>query len=198
MEVIGLTDVSTELIEKSLAGDTEAFAFIVKHYQTAIYNLAFRILGNRDDALDAAQEAFIKLYSSLPTYRGEARFTSWFYRIATNVCLDRYRHNKKYRMNTVEEYTEQTLPRGPDAAVQDPEQIYQTKERQASVQAAIRELPVKYRTAIVLKHMEGLSYQEISEIMNIPVKTVGTHIHRAKAILQKKLNPTRKGGMPNE
>lgn len=187
-----MTDIAGEQIEKSLAGDTEAFAVIVRHYQTAIFNMAFRILGNQEDAMDATQEAFIKLYSHLPAFRG-ARFTNWFYQIATSVCLDRYRQNKKQRLRSGPECPEHLLSRKRDSSHQDPEQIYQLKEQQALVQEAIRELPVKYRTAIALKHLDGLSYQEIAEIMSIPVQTVGTCIHRAKAILRQKLERAKEG-----
>lgn len=176
-----------------MQGDPESFEAIVRLCQSSIFNLAFRILNDREEAQDATQEAFIKLYSALPGFRGEAKFTSWFYRIATNICLDRYRRNKKHRENVTPECPDQFVQAAPGGGHADPAQIYQNKERLLTLQKAIAGLPLKYRTIIVLRHIEGFSYQEIAEIMEIPVQTVGTQIHRAKAVLQKKLNPPQEG-----
>ncbi|MEG6521951.1 sigma-70 family RNA polymerase sigma factor [Desulfotomaculum sp. 1211_IL3151] len=180
------------LIDQAIQGNAASYETIVKLTQSGIYNLAFRILNNREEAQDATQEAFIKLYQALPSYRGEARFTSWFYRIAINVCLDRYRRNKRIRENTVPEYTEHLSPLSTNGQ-SNPEQIYQAKQKLLGLQKAIDELPVKYRTVIVLRHMEGFSYQEIAEIMQLPVQTVGTLLHRGKAVLHKKLNLSKEG-----
>lgn len=180
-----------------MQGDMESFAAIVQHCQTGIYNLALRILNDREEAQDATQEAFIKLYSALPTFRGEAKFTSWFYRIATNVCLDRYHRNKKQRENILPEYHDQLASTASYPNSTDPAEIYQNKEWQLTLQRAIAELPLKYRTVLVLRHLEGFSYQEIADIMQIPVQTVGTQIYRAKAILQKKLKQLQERGHPH-
>ncbi|SHK73520.1 RNA polymerase sigma factor [Desulforamulus aeronauticus] len=193
---IATLDISQSLIDQAIQGNSESFETIVRLTQSGIYNLAFRILNNREEAQDATQEAFVKLYQALPSFRGEARFTSWFYRIATNVCLDCYRRNKKKRENTAPEYMEHLLllltSNGQNS---NPEQIYQDKQKLLRLQKAIDELPVKYRTVIVLRHMEGFSYQEIAEIMQVPVQTVGTFLYRGKAVLLKKLNSSKEGGI---
>ncbi|AEG59032.1 RNA polymerase sigma factor [Desulforamulus ruminis] len=187
-----------DIIEKARTGDTGAFEAIVRWYQPGIFNVAFRILNDREEARDATQEVFIKLYSALASFRGEAKFTSWFYRIATNVCLDRYRRNKKSRAHTIQDRYEDIAPRAPTTARDDPAEIYQQKESLSALQELIADLPVKYRTVLILRHLEGLSYQEIADIMEIPVQTVGTQIHRAKAVLQKKMKPIHKGGISHE
>jgi len=154
-----------QLVDKSQKGDMEAFRILIKRHEKGVYNLAYRMLKNVDDAKDAAQEIFLKVFGSLNRFRGESSFATWLYRIATNECINRL---KRPKFLPIEELAEQN-------------------EIQQMVHKAMDELPDNYRLVITLRHLQGLSYNEITEALDLPVGTVKTYLFRAKKILKTKL-----------
>jgi len=175
----------TDLIRRFKDGDKGAFEEFLRKYQDKIYNLCRYILHDSEDAQDAAQEVFLKAYASLKTYRPDSSLYTWLYRITVNTCLD---YNKKLRPEPlVEESAIDDLP----SIQPSPERLYQSKETGRAIETALRKLPEKLRVVIVLKEIEGLSYEEIAEAIPASVGTVKSRISRAreelKRLLQKKV-----------
>lgn len=160
------------LVARCRAGETAAFEALVGRYQRVLFTVALRMLGNRDAASDAAQNAFVKAYRKLETFDPTRRFFSWIYRILVNECLNARRDRPPHE------------PLAPDlAAVGTPADVFETAERRRGVQAAILALPMEYREVIVLRHFTELSYEEIAETLHVPAKTVKSRLHTARARL---------------
>jgi RNA polymerase sigma-70 factor, ECF subfamily len=170
-------------------GDQNAYAEIVEIYKNKVYQLCYRMLGNRHEAEDVAQEAFIRAYVNIHTYNPNMKFSSWLYRIATNLSIDRIRKKKPdfYLDAEVSGTDGLTMYSQLAATEASPEDVLESLELQETVQKAILKLPEKYRSVIVLKYIEELSLQEISEILDLPVGTVKTRIHRGREALRKQL-----------
>ncbi|SEN38788.1 RNA polymerase sigma factor [Lihuaxuella thermophila] len=168
------------IIAQVLAGNTEAFAYIVNRYEARIYNLALRMLRHRADAQDATQEVFIKVFRQLAHYREEAQFSTWIYRIATNTCLDRIRKQKREQRQVGDGFV------FPGSGGETPDCIVENRQLEEMLLEEIRALPDKYRVILLLYHQQGLSYKEIADVLNISVQAVGTRLHRAKALLKKR------------
>lgn len=171
-----------ELLAQVLDGDTDAFRELVVRHQPLIYTLCLKMLGDREEAQDAAQEAFLQAYRSLPDYQGEARFRSWLYKIAANKCIDIRR--KKARRAAIAPMTplQEDLPTRSDDPT--PEERLLASERIRELQALVDSLPEKYRDVVILYHYNRLSYREISEILGIEAKSVETRMSRAKKMLR--------------
>ena len=181
----------TVLIEKSKQGDLAAFEQLIMDYQKKIVNLAYRMLGNMADAEDAAQDIFVRVFRSISTFNEKAAFSTWLYRIATNVCLDLLRRKKRQNeQNTIsinrgEENDEYELPiedNGPSP--------YEQAKRNAAMDAlekALKNLGEEQRLVVVLRDINGLSYEEIAEITNCSLGTVKSRINRSRLMLRKLL-----------
>lgn len=169
------------LINAAKSGDQEAFRQIVERYQGAVYNLAYRMLGDPEEAEDAAQEIFVRLYRQLGRYDPERKFSTWTLAIATNYCIDQLRRR---RMQFVP--LENIIPwaRARDAG---PEGEALSRESRDEVQRLLKKLPEKYRAPLVLRYWEDLSCAEIAEILGVPEGTIKTQIHRARKQLGKML-----------
>ena len=165
------------LIGRATAGDQAAFGALVERYQNAIYNLAYRMLGSPEEAEDAAQEIFVRVYRQLARYDAERRFSTWVLTIATNYCIDQLRRR---RMQLVP--LEQIVPwarsreTGPEGQSLD-------REARDEMQGLLRELPEKYRAVLILRYWQDLSCAEIAEILKLPEGTVKTQLHRARKAL---------------
>jgi RNA polymerase sigma-70 factor (ECF subfamily) len=172
-----------EAIGRCQAGEAEPFRVIVEAYRRIAVTLAFRLLRDRDDAEDAAQESFVKAWESLPWLRDTARFRAWFARIVTNEALMRLRHQRREMMlrDDEKEPTAQAQT-SHDPATAAIDAI--TRER---VERAIMELPLRYRTALSLHYVAGLTYEEAAEAMEAPVGTVKAQCWRAKQMLLERL-----------
>ena len=156
-------------VARSLGGDTAAFGVLVERYQRILYTVAFRMLGNQDDARDAIQTAFVRAYERLATFNPEHRFFSWMYRIVMNECLNLIRDRRP------EEVLTPAL-----AAVGSPFDTAASRERRAQVQAALLQLSPDYRAVVVLRHFAGLSYDEMAAALGVPSKTVKSRLHTAR------------------
>lgn len=170
-------------------GDQNAYADIVDLYKDKIYRLCYRMLGNRHEAEDIAQEAFIRAYVNIHTYNPNMKFSSWLYRIATNLAIDKIRKKKPdaYLDEEISGTDGLTMYSQLSSNEASPEETLESMELQETVQKAIEKLPEKYRSVIVLKYIEDLSLQEISEILDLPLGTVKTRIHRGREALRKHL-----------
>ncbi|WLR51006.1 RNA polymerase sigma factor SigW [Bacillus tianshenii] len=176
-------------IKQVKKGDQDAFAEIVELYKDKVYQLCYRMLGNAHEAEDVAQEAFIRAYVNIQSYDLNRKFSTWLFRIATNLSIDRIRKKKPdyfldQEIAGAEGLTlySQIADKGPL-----PEEDVESLELQEWIQNEISALPPKYRSAIVLKYIEELSLKEISEVLDLPVNTVKTRIHRGREALRKRL-----------
>lgn len=176
-------------IKQVLKGDQDAFAEIVEIYSNSIYQLGYRMLGNRHEAEDIAQEAFIRAYVNIKSFNQDLKFSTWLFRIATNLCIDRMRKKKPDYYLDAEVSGTDGLTMYSQLASNSPlpEMELESLELQESVQKEILKLPEKYRSVIVLKYIEELSLNEISEILDLPLGTVKTRIHRGREALRQQL-----------
>jgi RNA polymerase sigma-70 factor, ECF subfamily len=165
-----------DLVKRFAEGSVSAFSELVHKYQDQIYNLCCYMLSDPDLAQDAAQDTFLKAYRRLKDFRGECAFYSWLYRIAVNTCLDERR-----KSHQPPEHAEPTPPLD-EIPSQAPlaDRLYQSKETAHAIRVALQKLPDGLRSAIVLKEMEGLSYEEIADALRISVGTVKSRISRAR------------------
>jgi RNA polymerase sigma-70 factor (ECF subfamily) len=194
-----MTDSKDKSLEKSLInkckqGDIAAFNDLVQRYEKRVFNFAYRMAGNYDDANDVAQEAFIRVFNSISTFRGDANFTTWLYRIVTNVYLDERKKQKAHLQSSLEDYIEleeNVVTRQIEDGGPTPDHIVETAERDGILQQAIQELPEYQRIMVVLYHTQSKSYEEIAQIMNLPIGTVKSRLNRARIALKEKLEPMR-------
>jgi RNA polymerase sigma-70 factor (ECF subfamily) len=166
-----------ELVELTLSGDRAAFGELVDRYNSKIYNMTLRITGNADDALDATQSAFLKAFSRLDTFNPTYRFFSWLYRIGTNEALNLIKRRSRYRKLDVRIETSEPGP----------ESECWGREAGDKLRAALLALKPDYRVVLVLRHIDGLSYREISEVLGIPVKTAKSRLFTARSLLRQRL-----------
>ena len=170
------------IVRKVLGGDANAFETLVLEYEKNVYNIALRMTGNSEDAADMTQEAFIKAYNSLQSFRGDSKFSVWLYRIVSNVCLDFLR--SKNRRPTVSLSVEDDD--GEDAQLdvadesQSPELLLDRKLTRDSVRRGLDSLPPDYRQILLLREIQGLSYDEIAQALSLEVGTVKSRIFRAR------------------
>ncbi|WP_249598878.1 RNA polymerase sigma factor SigW [Peribacillus frigoritolerans] len=178
-----------ERINQVLKGDHNAFGEIVEIYKDKVFQICFRMLGNRQEAEDLAQEAFVRAYVNIRSFNITMKFSTWLYRIATNLCIDRLRKKKPdYYLDAEVAGTEGLNMYSQIASdMAKPEEEVESLELQETLQVEIMKLPEKYRSVIVLKYIEELSLKEISEILDLPVGTVKTRIHRGREALRKQL-----------
>jgi RNA polymerase sigma-70 factor (ECF subfamily) len=176
-------------IKQVLKGDQNAFGEIIEIYKDKVYQICYRMLGNRHEAEDMAQEAFIRAYVNIHRFNIELKFSTWLYRIATNLCIDRIRKKKPdYYLDAEVPGTEGlNMYSQISSDTRLPEDDVESLELQTLIQTEISKLPDKYRAVIVLKYIEELSLNEISEILELPLGTVKTRIHRGREALRKQL-----------
>lgn len=182
------------LIQQCKQGDIAAFNDLVQRYEKRVFNFAYRMAGNYDDANDVAQEAFIRVFNSIGTFRGDANFTTWLYRIVTNVYLDERKKQKSHLHSSLEDYIEleeNTVTRQVEDGRPTPEHMVERGERDQLLHHAIQELPEYQKVMVVLYHTQGKSYEEISQIMKLPIGTVKSRLNRARLALKEKLEPVR-------
>lgn len=174
------------LIQKCKNGDIDAFDELYGRYEKRVFNCAFHISGNYNDASDITQEAFIRVFNSIQTFRGDANFLTWIYRIVTNVYLDERKKSKAHRLTSLDEYIdldENSVTRQIEDEKPLPAEIIESKERAEVVRAAISLLPEYQRAIVTLYHIEDQSYDEIAEILHLPIGTVKSRLNRARLAL---------------
>ena len=170
------------VIRRVLDGDGNAFEALVAAYEKNVYNLALRMTGNAQDAEDMAQEAFVKAYTSLPGFRGDSKFSVWLYRIVSNVCLDFLRRQNRRPASSLsqeDEDGEESQMDIPDES-QSPEQLLERSLTQEAVQRGLQSLSAEQRQILLLREIQGLSYEEIAETLDLEAGTVKSRIFRAR------------------
>lgn len=175
-----------QLVARARTGDERAFKALLEKYERAVFTICLRMVRNREEATDLAQESFIKTFSSLDRYNPAYAFSSWLFKITSNLCID---HLRKRRISTfamdepVEgekgEFTRQYV--APDPT---PDETFSRNEKMQKLDAGIAALPEHYRIMLVLRHQEDMSYEEIAESLAIPLGTVKARIHRAREMLR--------------
>lgn len=179
----------TLLVKRALEGDQNAFVRLKEKYHEAIYNLIYRMIHEKDEVEDLTQEAFIKAFMSLSSFNDEYAFSTWLYKIATNNCID-YIRRKRLQTFSIDKPIES---KDSDFAFELPDSTYEpdremiSRQRRKLLEEAINSLPPKYRQVIILRHQEEKEYQEIAELLNLPLGTVKAHIFRAREMLNKYL-----------
>jgi RNA polymerase sigma-70 factor (ECF subfamily) len=171
------------LMEQCTKGDRQAFESLLIRYEKPVYNAAYRMLHSRDDARDVTQTVFLKVYENLDSYDPKFRFFSWIYRIALNESVNLLK--KTSRLDSLDT---QSPDREPASQTQGPEQQAVSDEISAEVQTALQTIKSDYRSIIVLKHFLGCSYTEISEILEVPEKTVKSRLYTARQVLKDALD----------
>lgn len=170
------------VIQAVLDGDVNAYEALVKEYEKNVYNLALRMTGNSEDAADMAQEAFIKAYNSLTAFRGDSKFSVWLYRIVSNVCLDFLR--SRSRKQTVSLSTENDDGEEVELDIADethsPEQLLDRSLTRDAVRRGLAALPPDHREILLLREIQGLSYEEIADVLGLEAGTVKSRIFRAR------------------
>ena len=190
-----MTEIEEKLIiERCKRGEQAAFDILIRAYEKRVYNLAYRLSGGYDDANDISVDAFIRVYQAIRLFRGEANFSTWLYRIVTNIYLDRRKRARNKQHLSLEEYIEleeNTVARQIESPDPTPDRIAEANERNDTLQTAINTLPDYQRAMIVLYHTEGKSYEEIAAIMALPLGTVKSRLNRARLVLREKLQPVK-------
>lgn len=175
----------TLLIRKCLAGDVGAYSALVDRYSARIINLAYMMIGNRHDAEDIAQEAFIRAYRGLKKFQQKAKFSSWLYQIALNLCKDYL----KARARNVKSLDDEQLTAMEPGTREQAARAVLESELSDLMRVAINKLPVPYRETFVLRHLQGLEYDEVASITSVPADTVRVRAYRARELLRAGLSP---------
>jgi RNA polymerase sigma-70 factor (ECF subfamily) len=185
-----VNSVETRLAKLARNGDRGAFAELVDLYKDKIYHLAYRMLNNKHEAEDAVQETFLRVYTNLHRYDEQQKFSTWIFRIGTNHCIDRLRKRKHSAYSLDAEMPDgegndyySMLPGNEDT----PEKQIILSETQMLIRKAIDALPEKYKSVVILRYLQDMSLQEISDVLDMPVTTVKTRVHRGREYLRKRL-----------
>ena len=182
-----MTWTDEELVARSIGGDSESFNELVLRWERPIYALAYRTIGREEDARDVCQETFLRAFRALPGFRGQAKFSSWLYRIALNLCRDWIRRERRAPIVQPPEdvdVMELAAASEPSESIED---LVARKDLSRAVERAMALLPDEQRTAIVLKEYHGLTFQEIAELLGCPLSTVKTRLYQGLTVLRREL-----------
>ncbi len=182
------------IIDRCKCGDLGAFDELVRRYEKQVFNFAYRMTQNYDDASDIASDAFMKVYNAIESFRGDANFSTWIFRIVTNLYLDSRKRSKAHMNIPLDEYIdleESSVTRQIEDPSPSPLAQIESNERSAVISGAINELPEYQRIMVLLYHTQGKSYEEIAEIVGLPIGTVKSRLNRARLALKKRLEPMR-------
>jgi len=184
-------DIDQALVERVQRGDKKAFDTLVLKYQQKVANLIGRYVRDPSEVLDVTQEAFIKAYRALPNFRGDSAFYTWLYRVAINTAKNHLAAmSRRPPQDDIEAETAEQTDLGTRLKEQDtPEKLVLQEEIAATIKEAVDDLPEELRTAITLRELEGMSYEEIAQAMDCPIGTVRSRIFRAREAIDKKLEP---------
>ncbi len=185
-----MTWTDEELVAKSIGGDANSFNELIKRWERPIYALAYRQIGREEDARDVCQETFLRAYRALNGFRGQAKFSSWLYRIALNLCRDWLRRERRTPIVTVSEdvdLIELASKLEPSESIED---RVARHDLSRAVERAMAVLPEEQRTAILLKEYHGLTFQEIADLVGCPLSTVKTRLYQGLAVLRRELART--------
>jgi len=180
-----MAETQHSLIQRAQKGNHDAFAALVDDHQRYVYNLALRVVKDENEALDLTQETFVRAWTALPNFRGQAQFRTWLYRITTNLCYNRL-PNLRRSLNDLGDDVMEDIP---ETNFNVPAHEFESNEMRQHLHRAIDELDANYKLLITLRYQHELSYDEIASTLNLPLGTVKTGIFRAKEQLRKSLVP---------
>lgn len=187
-------DSDTYLVERALDSDLAAFEKLVARYQTKIVSYAARMLSDHDEAEDVAQEVFIKAYRSLESFRGASSFSTWLYRIATNLCIDRARKRSRspqqaYSLDEPIDKEEEGASREVPDSSGEPSKNIEREELRQQVRGTVAEMPEKLRSVLVMCDIQGMSYDDAAKVIECPIGTVKSRLFHARADLARRMRP---------
>lgn len=177
------------LVERAKNGDAEAFERLIQQYEKKVYNFAYRYVGNPEDAADIAQEALVRAYTSLSNFRGNSSFQTWLLRITYNACLDELRKRSRQKLTSIDETVfgdEGEMARQFADSADGPEALVEREELQRTVHETIQELDDEHRTMILMRDLQGYSYNQIADVLGLNLGTVKSRINRARQALKEK------------
>lgn len=175
--MLGVKDSDAKLVARARQGNQTAFEQLVRKHQRYAFNIAYRVLQDTSEAEDVTQEAFVRAWRGLPGFREQAQFTTWLYRIVHNLCLNRLPKLRRelLQVEPLEDILDDTAPSPPD--------LFEVQEQMTFLHAELERMPEKYRLVLSLRYLQHLSYEEIATILDVPMGTIKTHIHRARRLL---------------
>jgi RNA polymerase sigma-70 factor (ECF subfamily) len=182
-----------ELVARSIGGDLDSFNQLVLRWERPIYALAYRVIGREEDARDVCQEAFLRAFRALKGFKGQAKFSSWLYRITLNLCRDWIRRERRQPVAQAPEGVDLLDLATESTPVESIEDLVARREIGRAVARAMADLPDEQRTAIILKEYHGLTFQEIADLLDCPLSTVKTRLYQGLTVLRKQLA---REGMP--
>src|SRR3954470_16020764 len=191
-----MTWTDEELVARSQSGDKDSFNQLILRWERPIYALAYRVIGREEEARDVCQEAFLRAFRALPGFKGQAKFSSWLYRIALNLCRDWIRRQRRAPVMQMPEGVdpgELMAERGPVESI---EELVSRRQLSGVVEEAMALLPEEQRTAIILKEYHGMTFQEIADMQGCPLSTVKTRLYQGLTVLRRHLQ--KKGQMSSE
>jgi RNA polymerase sigma-70 factor (ECF subfamily) len=189
-----MTFTDDELVARSIGGDAESFNQLILRWERPIYALAYRVIGREEDARDVCQETFLRAFRALPGFKGQAKISSWLYRIALNLCRDWIRRQRRAPVMQLPEGVdagELIAETGPSESIED---LVGRRQLSAVVEEAMELLPEEQRTAIILKEYHGMTFQEIADMQGCPLSTVKTRLYQGLTVLRRHLE---KNGHPS-
>lgn len=185
-----MTWTDEDLVARSRGGDVDSFNQLILRWERPIYALAYRVIGRQEDARDVCQETFLRAFRALPGFKGQAKFSSWLYRIALNLCRDWVRRQRRTPIVEVPDgvdpldLVDLAAERDRPASIED---LVSRRELSAAVEEAMALLPEEQRTAIILKEYHGMTFQEIAELQGCPLSTVKTRLYQGLTVLRRQL-----------
>lgn len=182
-----MTWTDEELVARSRSGDADSFNQLILRWERPIYALAYRVLGREDDARDVCQETFLRAFRALPGFKGQAKFSSWLYRIALNLCRDWIRRQRRAPVVQMPEGVDPLDLATATGPVESIEDLVSRRELSAVVEEAMKLLPEEQRTAIILKEYHGMTFQEIADLQRCPLSTVKTRLYQGLSVLRRHL-----------
>jgi len=187
-----LKEEDIQLVARARTGDERAFRALLEKYERAVFSICLRMVRNRDEAADLAQDSFIRVFGSLDRYNPAYAFSSWLFKITSNLCIDHLRKRRivTFAMDEPVESEKGEFARQYESPDPTPDETFSRNEKMQKLEAGIAALPEHYRIMLVLRHQEDMSYEEIAESLSIPLGTVKARIHRAREMLKTILDDT--------
>ncbi len=185
--LLSMTCTDEELVARSARGDADSFNQLIARWERPIYALAYRVIGREEDARDVCQETFLRAFRGIAAFKGQAKFSSWLYRIALNLCRDWIRRERRTPVVQAPDgvdLTELVSERGPVESVED---LVARQDMSRLLAKAMRALSDEQRTAVVLKEYQGLTFQEIADLLGCPLSTVKTRLYQGLTLLRREL-----------
>ena len=182
-----MTWTDEDLVARSRGGDLDSFNQLILRWERPIYAFAYRVIGREEDARDVCQETFLRAFRSLKGFRGQAKFSSWLYQIAMNLCRDWIRRQRRARTVQLAEGVDPAELAAEQGPVESIEDLVSRRELSAVVEEAMALLPEEQRTAIVLKEYHGMTFQEIADLQGCPLSTVKTRLYQGLSVLRRHL-----------